>query len=90
MADIEVKALLKDWCQIQQRLHGPNWKRVLAKTMAKETVAALAPLLKKQKNCCPRCGDPLGANPIFLGEGHERHICGGCWQNDRFAEINQS
>lgn len=34
----EVKALLKEWCKMQEEKYGPDWKKVLAKEMAAKTV----------------------------------------------------
>ena len=37
----EVKALLREFCEIQRAKYGENWKEILSKEMAKNTTDAL-------------------------------------------------
>ena len=30
----EVRAILKEWCDMQREKYGPDWKRILAREMA--------------------------------------------------------
>ena len=45
----EIKALIKQWCDMQKEKYGENWKEILAEKMAKETMKKLQPLFELQR-----------------------------------------
>ena len=45
----EATALIKQWCDMQKEKYGENWKEILAKEMAKETMKKLQPLFELQR-----------------------------------------
>jgi len=42
----ELKALIKEFCQIQREKYGPDWKAILAKEMADKSAPVVEGLLK--------------------------------------------
>jgi len=45
----EVKAILKEWCEMQRAKYGPDWKRILANEMAAKSAPILSAFLGLQK-----------------------------------------
>ncbi len=45
----EVKAMIRNFCQIQHEKYGPDWKQILAKEMAEKATPVLEKLLALQK-----------------------------------------
>jgi hypothetical protein len=45
----EVKAIIREFCDIQRAKYGPDWKKILAKEMAEKSKPFLEALLKLQK-----------------------------------------
>jgi len=41
----EVRAILKQFCDIQREKYGPDWKRILAKEMTEKTAPVIDKLL---------------------------------------------
>lgn len=48
-ASPEVKAIIKEWCEMQRVKYGPDWKRILATEMAEKSAPVLSALLGLQK-----------------------------------------
>jgi hypothetical protein len=45
----EVKAILKEWCDMQREKYGPDWKNILAKEMSERTGPVIDALLQATK-----------------------------------------
>lgn len=45
----EVKAILKEFCELQRAKYGPDWKKILAAEMALKSAPVLRRLLELQK-----------------------------------------
>lgn len=50
----EVKALIKEFCRVEREKHGPEWKKILAKQMAKASEPYVKAILNMgKKNAAP-------------------------------------
>jgi hypothetical protein len=45
----EVKAIMKEWCEMQRQKYGPDWKRILAKEMTEQTMPLIEKLFPEKK-----------------------------------------
>ena len=45
----EVKALIKEWCDLERAKYGPDWKKIVAKQMAKASEPYVAAILNMGK-----------------------------------------
>ena len=45
----EVKAVLKEFCEVQRAKYGPDWKKILAAEMTKASMPYINAILRLQK-----------------------------------------